>query len=89
MKIVILAGGKGTRLSDFTHLIPKPMVKIGNQPILLKIINHYLYYNFKDIFISTGYKNNYINKYFLSLAKTKKIKKDNIIKKKKFFVNSI
>lgn len=84
MQVVILAGGKGTRLSDFTHLVPKPMVKIGKQPILMNIIDHYLYYNFNDIFISTGYKNKLINNYFLALAKIKNISKLDIIEKKNF-----
>jgi glucose-1-phosphate cytidylyltransferase len=64
MKIVILAGGLGTRLSEETKLIPKPMVKIGNKPILWHIINIYRYYGFKDFIIATGYKSNIIEKYF-------------------------
>ena len=64
MKIVILAGGLGTRLSEETKLIPKPMVKIGNKPILWHIINIYRHYGFKDFIIATGYKSNIIEKYF-------------------------
>ena len=41
MKIIILAGGKGTRISEFTKTIPKPMIKIGKKPILIHIIEHY------------------------------------------------
>jgi glucose-1-phosphate cytidylyltransferase len=64
MKIVILAGGLGTRLSEETNLIPKPMVRIGNKPILWHIINIYEYYGFKDFIIATGYKSEIIEKYF-------------------------
>lgn len=64
MKIVILAGGLGTRLSEETKLIPKPMVRIGNKPILWHIINIYEYYGFKDFIIATGYKSEIIEKYF-------------------------
>jgi glucose-1-phosphate cytidylyltransferase len=64
MKIVILAGGLGTRLSEETKLIPKPMVRIGNKPILWHIINIYRYYGFKDFIIATGYKSEIIEKYF-------------------------
>ena len=62
MKIVILAGGLGTRLSEETKLIPKPMVRIGNKPILWHIINIYRYYGFKDFIIATGYKSEIIEK---------------------------
>ena len=64
MKIVILAGGLGTRLSEETKLIPKPMVRIGNKPILWHIINIYRHYGFKDFIIATGYKSEIIKKYF-------------------------
>ncbi len=84
MKVIILAGGKGTRLSHLTNIIPKPMVKIGNKPIIINIIEHYCDYGFNDILISTGYKNNYINNYFIKLAGKKKIQKEKIIKKKNF-----
>tara|TARA_A100001011_G_C14315959_1_gene847995 strand:- start:1367 stop:2062 length:696 start_codon:yes stop_codon:yes gene_type:complete len=74
MKVVILAGGKGTRLSEYTKLIPKPMVKIGNKPIIHHIIDHYLKYNLKDFIIAGGYKYSIIKDYF----KKKRIKKANI-----------
>ena len=69
MKVVILAGGFGTRLSEYTQKIPKPMVKINNKPILIHIIEHYLKYGFKEFYIALGFKANYIKKYF----KNKKI----------------
>ena len=64
MKVVILCGGIGSRLAEETKLIPKPMVKIGNKPILWHIINIYRYYGFKDFIIATGYKSDIIEKYF-------------------------
>ena len=64
MKVVILAGGFGTRISEETHKIPKPMVKIGNKPIIEHIINYYLKYKFKEIIICGGYKKEILQKYF-------------------------
>ena len=69
MKIVILAGGLGTRLAEDTKTIPKPMVKIGKYPILIHIINHYLKYEFKEFYIAAGYKNHIIIKYFKQYKK--------------------
>lgn len=63
-KIVILAGGYGTRLSEYTKKIPKPMVKIKNKPILIHIMKHYANYGFKDFYIALGYKGNVIKNYF-------------------------
>ena len=64
MKVVILAGGLGTRLSEYTKTIPKPMVLINGKPILLRIMNFYAKQGFKDFYIALGYKGNYIKKYF-------------------------
>ena len=64
MKVVILAGGKGSRLSELTKKIPKPMVKINNIPILIYIMKHYSKYGFKDFVIASGYKKSIIKKYF-------------------------
>jgi len=64
MKVVILAGGTGTRLSEYTHSIPKPMVKINNKPIIHHIMDHYAKYQFKDFYIALGYKGNIIKDYF-------------------------
>ena len=64
MKVVILAGGFGTRLSEYTKSIPKPMVKINGKPILLHIMNHYLKYGFNNFYIALGYKGNFIKEYF-------------------------
>ena len=65
MKTVILAGGFGTRLSEYTKLIPKPMVEIGGRPILWHIMNHYASYGYKDFVIALGYKGEVIKNYFL------------------------
>ena len=69
MKVIILAGGFGTRLSEFTRTIPKPMVKIGNHPILIQIIKQYLKYNFENFYIAVGYKGHVIKKYFKNFNK--------------------
>jgi glucose-1-phosphate cytidylyltransferase len=56
MKVVILAGGFGTRLSEETSTIPKPMVKIGDKPIIWHIMKHYSSHGFDDFVILCGYK---------------------------------
>lgn len=66
MKVVILAGGLGTRLSEETHAIPKPMVEIGDRPILWHIMQQYAYYGIKDFYIALGYKADVIKRYFLN-----------------------
>ena len=65
MKVVILAGGYGTRISEYTSLIPKPMIKIGDRPILEHIMNIYSKYGHNDFFIALGYKGEVIKDYFL------------------------
>ena len=64
MKVVILAGGLGTRLSEYTKTIPKPMVKIKNKPIIFHIMKHYSKFGFNEFYIAAGYKQNVIKKYF-------------------------
>ncbi|MAV56391.1 MAG: glucose-1-phosphate cytidylyltransferase [Candidatus Pelagibacter sp.] len=64
MKVIILAGGMGTRLSEYTKSIPKPMVKIKKIPIIIHIMNHYSKSGFKDFIIATGYKSKIIEKFF-------------------------
>tara|TARA_A100001011_G_scaffold274743_1_gene284237 strand:- start:2814 stop:3497 length:684 start_codon:yes stop_codon:yes gene_type:complete len=64
MRVIILAGGKGSRLSEYTKKIPKPMVKILNVPIIVRIINHYKKFGFRDFIIASGYKSKIIENYF-------------------------
>lgn len=64
MKVVILAGGLGTRISEESHLKPKPMIEIGDAPILWHIMKFYSYYNFNEFIICCGYKGYIIKEYF-------------------------
>lgn len=70
MKAVILAGGFGTRLSEETEIIPKPMVEIGGRPILWHVMKIYAAHGIKDFVICLGYKSEYIKKFFLDYAPT-------------------
>lgn len=65
MKVIILAGGFGTRLSEYTSSVPKPMVTVGGTPILWHIMNSYAYHGHKDFYIALGYKSELIKEYFL------------------------
>lgn len=64
MKVVILAGGFGTRISEESHLKPKPMIEIGDMPILWHILKMYSYYGYNDFIICCGYKSYVIKEYF-------------------------
>jgi len=64
MKVVILCGGLGSRLAEETRVKPKPMIKIGNIPILEHILNIYMKYGFTDFILALGYKGYYIKRYF-------------------------
>ena len=64
MKVVILAGGLGTRLSEYTHSIPKPMIDIKGKPMIYYIMKHYAKYGFDDFYLALGYKGEIIKKYF-------------------------
>jgi glucose-1-phosphate cytidylyltransferase len=64
MKVVILAGGRGTRLAEETHATPKPMVAIGGRSILWHIMRHYASYGFDDFVVACGYKGYVIKEYF-------------------------
>jgi len=66
MKVAILAGGLGTRLSEETTLLPKPMVEIGGHPILWHIMKIYSYWGFNEFVILTGYKSHIIKDYFIN-----------------------
>ena len=64
MKVVILAGGFGTRISEESHLIPKPMIEIGGKPILWHIMKIYSHYGFNEFIILAGYRQDVIKSYF-------------------------
>lgn len=92
--VIILAGGKGTRLAEYTRNIPKPMVKIGKYPILYHIIMHYAFYGSKNFYICTGYKGNKLYDYFKKNFSKKfniynSFNNKNLINKKNiFFINT-
>jgi glucose-1-phosphate cytidylyltransferase len=69
MKVVILAGGLGTRLSEETELKPKPMVEVGGRPILWHIMKGYAHYGYKEFAVALGYKGEVIKRYFLDYAR--------------------
>ena len=69
MKLVILAGGLGTRISEETDYIPKPMVKIGTKPILWHIMKYYSLFGFSDFIVCGGYKIDVIKNYFKNYKK--------------------
>ena len=74
MKLLSLAGGKGTRISQYTHNIPKPMIRIGNLPILTHIMRIFKFYGFDDFIIAGGYKINVIKKYYKNSKEFKNLK---------------
>ena len=65
MKVVILAGGYGSRINEETHLIPKPMIRIGEMPIIWHLMKIYSYHGINDFIICCGYKGDKIKEYFL------------------------
>ena len=64
MKVILLAGGYGTRMSEYTDLIPKPMVEIGGKPILWHIMNIFSKHGYNDFVIALGYKGDLIKLLF-------------------------
>ena len=64
MKVILLAGGYGTRMSEYTDLVPKPMVRIGGHPILWHIMKTYASYGHKDFYVALGYKSDVVKQYF-------------------------
>ena len=64
MKVIILAGGFGTRISEYTGTIPKPMIKIGEKPMLWHIMKIYSKFGFKDFYVALGHKGEIIKEYF-------------------------
>ena len=69
MKVVILAGGYGTRLSEETEYLPKPMIDIGGRPLLWHLMKMFSTQGFKDFIVALGYKGDVIKRYFLQYAK--------------------
>ena len=65
MKVILLAGGFGTRLSEYTETIPKPMVSVGGRPILWHIMRTYAHFGHKDFYLALGYKAELVKEYFL------------------------
>jgi glucose-1-phosphate cytidylyltransferase len=66
MKVIILAGGLGTRLSEYTEVIPKPMIRIGGRPMLWHIMKIYSHFGIKDFYLALGYKSEVVKNYFLT-----------------------
>ena len=66
MKVVLFCGGLGTRIREYSENIPKPMVPVGNQPILLHVMQYYSQYGHKDFVLCLGYKANTIKEFFLN-----------------------
>ena len=66
MKVIFLAGGFGTRLAEFTDVVPKPMVPVGGKPILWHIMQTYSHFGHKDFYVALGYKADVIKDYFLN-----------------------
>ena len=64
MKVIILCGGKGTRISEETKVIPKPMIKVGGKPILIHIMDLYKKFGFNEFILALGYKSEVIKNYF-------------------------
>ena len=64
MKVVLLAGGYGTRLSEETHIKPKPMIEVGGKPIIWHIMKEYSHYGFNDFIICAGYKQHIVKEWF-------------------------
>ena len=84
MQTVILAGGMGTRMTEYTKTIPKPMVKVNGKPILIHIMKIYSNYGYNNFILSLGFKAEIIAKYFLNKKKISlnKLKKGINVKKK-------
>lgn len=67
MQVVVLCGGKGTRLSEYSEQIPKPLIEIGGKPILLHIMEMYAYYGHREFILCLGYKGDKIKEYFKNM----------------------
>ena len=63
MKVVILAGGLGTRISEYTKFVPKPMISLKGKPLIYHIMKNYAKYGYKEFIIASGYKGNVIKSF--------------------------
>ncbi len=70
MKVVLFCGGLGTRLRDYSDVIPKPMVPIGYRPILWQVMKYYAHFGHKDFILALGYKADHIKEYFINYSET-------------------
>ena len=64
MKVIILSGGFGTRISEYTSIIPKPMIRVGGKPIIEHIMEIYSKHGYEDFYLALGYKAEIIKEYF-------------------------
>lgn len=68
MQVIILAGGFGTRLSEETSIVPKPMIEVGNRPLLWHLMHSFSTYNYNEFIVALGYKSEVIKRYFLHFS---------------------
>jgi glucose-1-phosphate cytidylyltransferase len=88
MKVLILCGGVGTRLKEETEFKPKPMVYVGNKPIIWHIMKHFSFYGYNDFVLALGYKADYIKEFFLNQkAFTSDFTLETTTHKTKFYLN--
>ncbi len=73
MKVVILAGGLGSRIKEYTKTIPKPMIKVHGKPLIEHIMKHYSNFGFNEFYIALGYKGEIIKKYFKKIKTNWKV----------------
>ena len=81
MKVIILAGGLGTRFGEYTKSIPKPMIKIGRYPMLIHIMKIYMKWGHKNFYLAVGYKGEKIKEYFKNFRRNGKEFDFNLSKK--------
>ena len=74
ISVIIMAGGKGTRLKPFTEILPKPLIPVGNKPVIEHIIDKFCLYGVKDFYVSTVYKSRILKSYFYDLKPNYNVK---------------
>ena len=80
VSVVIMAGGKGTRLYPFTKILPKPLIPIGDIPIMERIINKFREFDVKDFYVTVNYRKNMIKSYFSEISSDYSIEYRQILK---------